>query len=146
MHREKGMTNAMQDAGIVQDPSLVSRAPMSEEHGYRSTISMLDAANRPTALLCSSIIVALGAIRALGDRGVEVGKGMSIIAHDDVFAYLKPENFRVPLTCTRSSIRRAGFRIAERLTALIDGREEPGTGEIWPVELVVRNSTARPGR
>jgi LacI family transcriptional regulator len=143
-HREIGMIKALEDAGLGQDPSLVKWAPMSEEHGYRSTISLLDSAEPPTALLCSSIIVALGAIRALGDRGVEVGKGMSVIAHDDVFAYLRPENFRVPLTCTRSSIRKAGYRIAERLTALIDGIEEPGLGEIWPVELIVRNSTARP--
>lgn len=143
-HREIGMIKALSDAGLGQDPSLVSWAPMSEEHGYRSTISVLDSPEPPTALLCSSIIVALGAIRALGDRGIEVGKGMSVIAHDDVFAYLRPENFRVPLTCTRSPIRRAGYRIAERLAALIDGSEQPGLGEVWPVELVVRNSTARP--
>ncbi len=143
-HRERGMARALAGAGLAEDPALVRWAPMSEEHGYRSTISMLDLPQPPTALLCSSIIVALGAIRALGDRGVEVGKGMSIIAHDDVFAYLKPENFRVPLTCTRSSIRRAGTQIAKRLTALIDGREKPGESEVWPVELVVRASTARP--
>jgi len=143
-HREKGMLRALNVAGLSEDPALVRWAPMSEEHGYRSTIAMLDSADPPTALLCSSIIVALGSIRALGDRGIEVGKGMSIIAHDDVFAYLKPENFRVPLTCTRSSIRKAGARIARRLTALIDGSEEPGESEIWPVELVVRQSTARP--
>jgi LacI family transcriptional regulator len=55
---------------------------------------------------------------------------------------LKPEHFRVPLTTTRSSLRDAGRRVAERLIAELT---EPNTGaplqEIWQAELVVRAST-----
>jgi len=48
----------------------------------------------------------------------------------------------VPLSPTRSSIRLAGARVAERLVARISGLEEGARGEVWPVDLVVRGSVA----
>lgn len=144
-HREAGMRRALEEAGLAFDPALSSRHDMNEEYGYRATMRCLDGGDPPTALLCASIVVALGAIRALGDRNIAVGPGMSVIAHDDVFPYLRPEHFRVPLTCTRSSIRQAGVRVAERLSGIISGAEIEPQGEVWPVELVMRRSVAPPG-
>jgi DNA-binding LacI/PurR family transcriptional regulator len=71
------------------------------------------------------------------DLGLRIPDDISVIAHDDVFPWLKPENFSVPLTTTRSSIRAAGTRVAERLAARIAGRETEPFGEVWPVELIV---------
>ena len=66
---------------------------------------------------------------------------MSLIAHDDVLPVLRPENFSVPLTTTRSSLRAAGMRIAERLI----NRDRPFADyplqELWKAELIVRAST-----
>lgn len=139
-HRQRGTIAAHRTAGLEFDPSLLRRGRMTEAYGYRSAMDLLDSGEPPTAFLCSSMIVALGVIRAMTDRGLETGRDISVIAHDDVFPYLKPENFRTPLTCVRSSIRRAGFRIAERLAAQLAGDEQGPVGEIWPVELVVRDS------
>jgi hypothetical protein len=41
-----------------------------------------------------------------------------LIAHNDVFPWLRPENFSVPLATTHFSIRAAGARVAERLAPL----------------------------
>ena len=67
--------------------------------------------------------MALGVVRAIRDLGLAIPGDVSLIAHDDVFPWLKPENFSVPLSTTRSSIRAAGARIAERLAARISGLE-----------------------
>ena len=77
------------------------------------------------------------------DLGLTIPGDLSLIAHDDVFPWLKPENFSVPLSTTRSSIRLAGARVAERLAARISGLEEGARGEVWPVDLVVRGSVRR---
>jgi LacI family transcriptional regulator len=90
----------------------------------------------------SSLIMSLGVVRAVRDLGLTIPGDLSLIAHDDVFPWLKPENFSVPLSTTRSSIRLAGARIAERLAARISGLEEGARGEVWPVDLVVRGSVA----
>jgi LacI family transcriptional regulator len=66
---------------------------------------------------------------------------VSVISHDDVFPFLKPESFSVQLTTTRSSIRAAGARICARLVDIITGVEREPVQEIWPVELIVRAST-----
>src|SRR5690606_33854839 len=109
-----------------------------EENGYRAARRLLEGDGRPTAILCSSLIMALGVQRAVADLGLSMPGDLSLVAHDDVFAWLQPENFSVPLSTTRSSIRAAGARIAERLAARISGLEDGTRGEIWPVDLVVR--------
>ena len=86
--------------------------------------------------------MSIGVARATREFGISIPDDLSIISHDDVFPYLRPENFEVPLTTTRSSIRLAGSRVAERLVARIAGLETGNPAEIWPVDLVVRGSTA----
>jgi LacI family transcriptional regulator len=138
--RLRGVRDALAQSNLTLDEACAASDEMTDEHGYKSMERMLRRADAPTAVLCSSLFIALGAIRAIADAGLSVGRDISIIAHDDVIPYLKPENFRVPLATTRSSIRAAGKRAAQRL---INQIEQPGRGietEVWPVELIVRES------
>lgn len=140
--RERGMRRALGLAGLELPPALVASAAMTEENGYRATRRLLERDERPTAIVCSSLIMTLGVMRALGDLGLKVPGDISLVAHDDVFPWLRPEHFAVPLSTTRSSIRAAGARIAERLAARMSGIEVDPRGEVWPVDLVVRASVA----
>nr|WP_210320117.1 substrate-binding domain-containing protein [Pseudaminobacter soli] len=140
--RERGARRALAGGGLELAPSMIRSVQMTEENGYLSARSLLEGEQAPTAILCSSLIMALGVSRALREAGLSVPDDVSLIAHDDVFPWLKPENFPVPLSTTRSSIRAAGARIAERLAARISGLEDGSRGEVWPVDLVVRGSVA----
>ncbi len=142
IHRERGARRALSASGLTLAPDFVFCGRMTEENGYRGARKLLDAEDRPTAIVCSSMIMALGVVRAARELGLDIPRDLSLIAHDDVFHYLKPESFPVPLTTTRSSIRAAGERIAERLAARMSGLETGARGEIWPVDLVVRGSIA----
>jgi LacI family transcriptional regulator len=144
IHRERGMREAIAAAGLDASCVLVANEVMTEEKGYRSTRAFLESARRPTAILCSSLLLALGAIRAAGDLGLACPDDISLISHDDVFPYLRPDSFSVPLSTTQSSIRAAGARIAERLVERMSGRESEPLGEVWPVDLIVRGSVAPP--
>jgi LacI family transcriptional regulator len=140
--RERGVRRGLEASGLPLPPASVRSMAMTEENGYRATRSLLEQSEPPTAIICSSLIMALGVVRAVRDLRLTVPGDLSLVAHDDVFPWLKPENFSVPLTTTRSSIRAAGRRIAERLAARISGAETGARGEIWPVDLVVRRSIA----
>ena len=140
--RERGAARALAASGLALEPRLRRSLAMTEENGFRSARELLAAPDAPTAILCSSLIMALGAVRAIRDLGLDMPGDVSLVAHDDVFPWLKPESFPVPLTTTRSSIRAAGQRVAQRLAARIAGLETEPRGEVWPVELVVRGSTA----
>ncbi len=147
IRRRKGMERALGEAGISLDPALQDHVPMTDEHGYRSMQRFLSSANPPTAVLCSSTVLALGAVRAINQAGLVLGRDISLIAHDDVLPMLKPENFSVPLTTTRSSLRAAGARVAQHLIASVSRQQKTPIQELWKTELIVRASTgAAPGR
>jgi len=140
--RERGARRALAASGLALPPEMTRSVAMTEENGFRAAMDLLAGDTPPTAILCSSLIMALGVVRAIRDLGLSVPDDVSLVAHDDVFPWLKPENFSVPLTTTRSSIRAAGQRVAERLAAKLSSQETEPRGEVWPVDLVVRGSIA----
>ena len=140
--RERGTRRALVANGLVLPEALIRSVAMGEENGYRAARSLLEMKEPPSAILCSSLIMALGVARAVSDLGLVIPRDVSLIAHDDVFPWLKPENFPVALATTRSSVRAAGTRVAERLVAHLSGREDVRYGEVWPVDLIVRGSIA----
>jgi LacI family transcriptional regulator len=115
---------------------------MTEEVGYGRMKPLLELPNPPTAVLCSSMILALGAQRAIREKGLEIGRDISIISHDDGLSSIKTENFSVPLTVTRSPICTAGTELAYMLRAIVDGSATSPIQRIVPVDLIVRKSTA----
>ena len=96
---------------------------------------------RPTAFLAGSMMTALGVFRAIRQAGFVLGKDVSMIAHDDVFPYLNADNMYPTMSTTRSSIRQAGMRIAELILQLLAGKPIADIHELWPVELVLRESS-----
>ncbi len=82
---------------------------------------MMEASDAPSAILCSSLILALGCCRALRDMGFKVGEDVSVVAHDDAINAIKPETLSPALTTTSSPIRAHGVRIAEMALQLVDG-------------------------
>jgi LacI family transcriptional regulator len=145
MRRKAGVLAALEERGLRLDETCISHSVMTDEQGLLAMEHFLALPDRPTAILCSSTVLALGAIRAVNQAGLRLGEDISLIAHDDVLPLLKPENFSVPLTTTRSSLRAAGVRVAERL---IGGVKELGPypeQELWKTELIVRASTGAAG-
>jgi LacI family transcriptional regulator len=141
IRRHKGVIAALAERGLVLGDRYVSHSAMTDEQGQIAMERFLEFAERPTAVLCSSTVLALGAVRAITQAGLKLGQDISLIAHDDVLPLLKPENFSVPLTTTRSSLRAAGLRIAERLIGQVNGLVPYAEQELWKAELIVRAST-----
>jgi LacI family transcriptional regulator len=87
------------------------------------------------------MMTALGIFRAIRQAGLELGRDVSMIAHDDVFPYLNADNMYPSMSTTRSSIRQAGTRIAELIAQVLAGKPAEDVHELWPVELVLRESS-----
>ena len=147
MRRCKGVARALGEQGLALPPDHTHHGPMTDEHGFHAMRRFLALDRPPTAVLCSSTVLALGAVRAINQAGLKIGRDISLIAHDDVLPMLRPENFTVPLTTTRSPLRAAGQRIARRLIAGVLGLETLPEQELWKTDLIVRASTgpAPPG-
>jgi LacI family transcriptional regulator len=139
--RERGFRGALAGRGIAIDEQLIGEGIMTDEVGYRFTEKFLAMNPRPTAILVSSMMMALGAFRAIRAAGLTLGKDVSMISHDDVFPFLNADRMVPTMSTTRSSIRAAGTRVAELIVELLGGRDPETIHELWPVDLIVRAST-----
>lgn len=142
--RRNGFSAALTAHGVPVVPEYIIEASMTEEVGYTSVARMLAMENPPTAVICSSMIMALGTHRATREVGLTIGKDISIISHDDGLSSMKTENFLVPLTVTRSPIREAGVELAGMLQNIVNGTVTEAIQREVPVDLIVRESTAPP--
>lgn len=139
--RRDGYLEALQQAGLAPDMNLMRSAEMTEVYGHHETRDMLRLENPPTAILCSSMISAIGVRRALGEAGLEIGRDVSVIAHDDDLSYLKNGQDIPIFTATRSSVRQAGELAAEMLIERIKSPNDPIKTRLLEAELVVGRST-----
>ncbi len=141
LRRRRGYLNALETAGIAADPKLMSSAEMTEPYGYTMAQKMLDGQNPPTAFIASSIVIAMGVRRAIEERGLTLGKDISIICFDDAISYFPNGDGEPIFTATRSSVREAGRRAAEILLDQINDPTRKSRHELWEAELVVGRST-----
>lgn len=139
--RREGFYAALENRGIIADPKLMRSSEMTEHYGYATAQEMLAWDTPPTAFLSSSVITAMGIRRAIEDMGLEIGKDVSIVTHDDDLSYLKNDSAEPIFTSTRSSVREAGRLVAQMLLKLIDRPELGPMTRLLEVDLVIGAST-----
>ena len=141
VYRERtgGWREGFTAAGVDWDGAPVGSGPgFDRATGRIAGLALLEraAAERPTAVVTFSDLLALGVIDAAAERGVTVPEELSVVGFDDVPAAALATP---PLTTVRQPHAGKG---AAAIRALLDGGE-PGT-VLLPTELVVRSSTAPP--
>lgn len=139
--RRAGYTEALTANGIALDPALMYAGEMTEEIGYQATRDMLALPNRPTAIMTSSMISALGTRRAIEEAGLVMGVDVSVVTHDDMLSYLRNGGDIPIFTSTRSSVREAGRLLAEMLLAEIATPSGTLQNHLLEAELMVGQST-----
>lgn len=141
MRRYKGYEDALTDRGIAVDDQRVIYGEMTETYGYDTTCALLESPNPPTALLISSVIPAIGARRAISDFGLRMGHDISVVVHDDDLSYFRNEGDVPTYTATRSSVRDAGWHVADILLETIGAPNGPSRHLLLEAELTVGKST-----
>ena len=107
--------------------------------GRRAAEALLALVPRPTALLCFSDRLALGAMDAARQLGLSVPGDLSVVGFDDAPVIARAAS----LTTVRQDHVGKGRAAGEMLVALLHG-DEPGTPDLLPTRLVERGSTAAP--
>ena len=139
--RREGYLSALRAHDVPIDTSIMVSGEMTEVFGYQSTRDMLARPDAPTAILCSSLILALGVRRAIEERGLVLGKDISVVTHDDALSYLQNGGDVPIFTATRSSVRDAGRQLAKMLLDAIADPTAPLQQELLEAELMVGSST-----
>lgn len=136
-HRFAGYKMALAEANIPFADNLILEGHITEEFGFEATKNLMQQAFPPTAFLCATDRIALGALRGIQFLGLQVGQEVSVIGYDDL---PMASHSIPPLTTMHQPIQEAGKRITEMLFALIDGQPPEAWQEIWQATLIVRES------
>ncbi|MEM0900439.1 MAG: substrate-binding domain-containing protein [Pseudomonadota bacterium] len=123
--RREGYGHAMGEAGLKVDEGLLSNGEMTEPLGHSEMMRLLDLDEPPTAVLCSSTVLATGALRALQEHSLTVGKDVSLVAHDDELSFMLADTGDTRMTVVRSAISKAGAAAADMLIDMIEEEKVP---------------------
>jgi DNA-binding LacI/PurR family transcriptional regulator len=141
--RENDFRTAMQDAGLPIQKKWIVECDHTLKGGVAGFGQLRSLSARPTAILCSNDMTAIGVLRAVYHEGLRVPQDLSVIGLDDIdFA----EFTLPPLTTirlSRTELARAAFE------ALRQQAEEPSNPKkqrefLVSTSLVVRGSTGPP--
>ena len=125
--------------GLELPDELVHRGDFASASGYRETCALLALDERPTAILAASDLMALAALQAIRDAGLQPGHDIAVAGFDDLEAAALAYP---PLTTIRQDRKELGALAAARAIELIEDPETPVEETTLPVELIVRASSA----
>lgn len=136
--RLRGYRSALKDAGIVPDETLELSGDFSETSGFHAAVELARRSSRPSAVFAANDAMAIGALSAFRDAGMEVPNDIAVVGFDDIpmARFVEP-----PLSSVHVDISALGACAALRL---LDAMRQPEAHvvrrEIMPTTLVVRRS------
>ena len=139
--RREAFVGCLKSRGI--GAGLMEEGNHQASGGHEAMARLLSGETRPTAVLASNDMTAIGALGAIHERGLRVPEDISIVGFDDIqiSAFTQPALTTVGLS--RDEIARVAFR------ALYSSRQDGARGGEYAVQpaLVVRRSTGpAPGK
>lgn len=142
VRRKDAFLRSVRKIGLPAPNTPVFVGEHTFEGGTQAALHFLHLDPRPTAILCSNDMMAVGVLRVMAERGLRVPRDVSVVGFDDIHL---SEFINPPLTTIRMSrqeLARAAFKGLEQLwTEDVPGSRNPisiGTS------LVVRQSTDSP--
>ena len=141
--RYKGCEKAFAEQGMKLEPGRQYRSAFfSMEEGYHAMEQLFEQMPDLTAVFAMADVLAVGAIRAIRDRGLRVPEDVSVIGFDGIELgnYLSPR-----LTTVRQARERIADRSLEILLSDIAG-ERPAVHELLPFDIVEGESAAKIAR
>jgi LacI family transcriptional regulator len=140
--RLQGYREALLEAGVAPDPSLIVTGQSTPQGGYPSALALLDRADRPTALFCFNDRIAMGAYQAAATLGLRIPQDVSIIGFDNQEALA--DHLRPGLTTMALPHYEMGVWAVQTVLARIQDPEAAVAHAVLPCPLVTRESVAAP--
>lgn len=139
--RLAGYRRAVAERGLDGDPALVVDGDFTESSGHAAGHALLELADRPTAVFAANDSMAIGALRAFREAGLDVPGDIALGGFDDipVAEYVTPA-----LTSVHVPIHEMGARAVESvLDAVTSAADAPPV--LLSTSLVVRESCGAGG-
>jgi len=136
--RVRGFVEAFEKAGLPVPEDLIRSQSLSVDFGFREATALLQAPDRPTAIIAAGNRILVGVLRAIQQQGVSVPGDISLIACDrsDV-ALLYPG----PITLIDRPVEDIGRTAAQLLLERLGGQSDrPAQRIAFPTHLIMGGS------
>lgn len=137
-NRLKGYRMALEEKNIKVREDIIVEGNYQYESGYKRVVELIDQGKTFTAIFAGNDSMAIGAIKALKSRNIEVPDQVEIIGFDnvDISSHFDPE-----LSTIGQPAYEMGFKGAMQLIKLIEGKQIDKKDIILEPELVLRGTT-----
>lgn len=138
--RRKGWLAELHGAGLQPGPA--RDTPWTPDGGYDATRELIKtSAGKFTAIFAANDLIAMGALLALHEAGIEVPREVSVVGFDNM-----PEGrfFHPPLTTATSDFDVMARESLDILFARIRGTPNAVLRRVFRPEMLIRESTAPP--
>ncbi|MGF9913529.1 LacI family DNA-binding transcriptional regulator [Paenibacillus ehimensis] len=135
--RRDGYCEALRKHGISVPETYFVSGNYDLESGHAAMSKLLELPDRPTAVFCCNDDMALGAVKAVTERGLSVPEDISVAGFDDHLfsAFMSPA-----LTTVRRPIEELSRAGAEKLLKFIETKHSEKSVVLFHTELVIRDS------
>ena len=141
MARKQAFLKSMNEIGRDQDMDLIVEGNHTMEGGRLACGQLLAQAKKPTAILCSNDMTAIGVMRKCYEDGISIPHDLSVVGFDDI----RLAQFMLPALTTVQMSQAELARLAfDALLAEVE-REEPlseGSEYVLKTALITRESTS----
>jgi len=138
--KAEGLSDALAERGLA-DAGHVAHGAFSIEGGRRAMRKLLGSQQPPTGVICSSDVMAIGALLEVRSRGLRVPEDISIVGFDgiDATAWMDP-----PLTTVEQPIEDMAEMAVNALWSLMEEPDRHVPNFLFRPRLRAGGSTAPP--
>ncbi len=134
--RMEGCIEGVRAAGL-ETPVELLHTHLTAEDSYETICEYIKKNELPDGIVAASDVIAMSALRALGENGIDVPNKVKVIGYDDLelASYTTP-----PLTSVKQDLRLGANKLVDILFRRINGEETQSV--ILQPKLVIRGTTA----
>ncbi len=138
--RVTGYREAHRQAGIHIEDSLLVRGDFHAPSGYSAALQLLQRTPRPTAIFVCNDMMAIGALRAVAQLGLNVPEDIAIVGFDDIelASYTTPS-----LTTVAQPKQEIGQLAVKLIFERMGDHSLPPRHNILSTQLIIRESSTR---
>jgi LacI family transcriptional regulator len=141
MARKAAFEVAMHETGLEVPPEMIVEGDHRMEGGMRALVQLAGLPQRPTAILCSNDMTAVGVMREAYECGIVIPRDLSLVGFDDI----RLSQFTTPpLTTVQMSQTLLAEYAFQALRRAVEGTSAGPAGNEYELmtTLVLRRSTA----
>jgi len=138
-YRLAGYKKALEDNNIKFNEELVIHSEETDSEGYKIVKEIIKKYKKVTAIFVNSDVMTIGAVKALNEAEIEIGKEIALASFNDTNI---TQNMNPPITSLAQPIHLIGEKVTQMLIKILKNKVSKLKQVIIKPKLIIRESTS----